>query len=195
MSSFARQFAIGRVGESKIAAWLQHKHKFSVLPVYDKAEGDFKGPVFFTRHATLIAPDMLAMRQNDDGAFEIRWVEAKSKGSFTWHRLSQRWVTGIDRRHYADYINISEILPSVPIWLMFLQGPGRAVDTPAGMTSPTGLYGGRLEYLRRHENHRHDNWGKSGMVYWALQSLTFLAPLREVDSELEPADRLVHAHP
>lgn len=48
----------------------------------------------------------------------------------------------------------------------------QAKDSPP---SPSGLYGGDLSKLIACEHHRHSNWGKSGMVYWEIGSLTKLA--------------------
>lgn len=35
-------------------------------------------------------------------------------------------------------------------------------------------------YRRGHENHRHENWGVGGMVYWAVEHLRQLAGLSDV---------------
>ena len=97
-------------------------------------------------------------------------IEAKHKTAFSWHRLTGRWVTGVDLRHYEYYCKIEDMSPW-PVWLMFLHRGGQAKDSPP---SPSGLFGNRLEVLRRQENHRSDKWGKWGMVYWALPSLKLL---------------------
>jgi hypothetical protein len=47
-------------------------------------------------------------------------------------------------------------------------------------TCPVGLFGNKLAYLKQHENHRHDNWGNHGMVYWARGHLRLLATLDEL---------------
>jgi len=59
-----------------------------------------------------------------------------------------------------------------PVWLLFLQRDGIAKDSNPG---PSGLFGNNIEYLIKHENHRHNNWGKNGMVYWAVKHLVKLA--------------------
>jgi hypothetical protein len=52
---------------------------------------------------------------------------------------------------------------------MFLHDGGQAKDSPS--ESPRGLFGNNINYLREHVNHTHQNWGRHGMVYWAIESL------------------------
>lgn len=158
--TFQEQLAVGKAGESLIAQWLIGRG-FSVLPVYEKIIDEGKGPQLYTASGGMIAPDLLALR-ND----EIMWIEAKHKTAFSWHRITNRWVTGIDLRHYEEYLKVLETT-SIPVWLLFLHRGGQAKDSPAN--SPKGLFGNDLNILSEHENHRHANWGRSGMVYWALK--------------------------
>lgn len=88
-------------------------------------------------------------------------------------------MTGIDLRHYEDYCKVDDASPW-PVWLLFLHRGGQAKDSPGN--SPAGLFGKPLDYLRTHENHRHENWGRSGMVYWAHESLKLLADVEELYS-------------
>lgn len=173
--TFEQQLNFGKIGESIIANWLKRKG-YSVLPVYEKEIQEGKGPQVFTLQGNLIAPDLLVFGNAID---KVWWIEAKHKSAFSWHRITRRWVTGIDLRHYEDYLRVAQISPW-PVWLLFLQRDGRAKDTPLGKNSPTGLYGGTLAYLQNNENHRHDNWGKSGMVYWSETTLTKIAELTKV---------------
>lgn len=173
---FAEQLHFGKIGEGRIAQWLMARGH-SVLPVYEKELHTGKGPVLYSTSAQLIAPDMLCYRGQD-----VKWVEAKTKSSFTWHRLSQRWVTGIDLRHYQDYLTVAASSPWA-IWLLFLHLDSRgAKDTPPELIgkSPVGLFGNDLALLSRCENHRHENWGNSGMVYWAHDVLRLLADIDEI---------------
>jgi len=172
---FDRNFAFGKAGESDIANWLKSRG-YSVLPVYEKEISEKKGPQLFTPSGQLIAPDLFAFGERSDKAW---WIEAKHKSAFSWHRITERFVTGIDLRHYENYLMFSELSPW-PIWLLFLHRAGRAKDTPPNRESPTGLFGRELWYLSKHENHRHKNWGNSGMVYWAHKTLILLASLDEV---------------
>ena len=171
--AFRDSLETGKVGESLIAKWLLRRGN-SVLPVYEIAENQFKGPSLYSAQGRFIAPDMAVLR---GGGFI--WVEAKHKSAFTWHRQTQRFVTGIDRSHYHAYIEVGKIT-SAQVWLFFLHRDGTAKDTPAGLISPTGLFCGEIQYLAKHINHEHDGWGRSGMVYWAAQSLRLIAPLDEV---------------
>jgi hypothetical protein len=116
----------------------------------------------------LVAPDLLAVKRD-----AVRWIEAKNKGAFTWHRLSQQWVTGINLRHYQDYLEVARISPW-PVYLLFLHGPGTAKDSPEGC--PTGLFGGEILSLSKWEHHRSTRWGSSGMVYWSHRVLRCIAP-------------------
>lgn len=170
---FDRRLQTGQVGESLIARWFQ-KRGYHILPVYDVEVDTGKGPRVFVADGQIVAPDLLAFNSE-----QVYWVEAKHKTAFSWHRITGQWVTGIDLRHYNDYLRLREISPW-PIWLLFLQRGGQAKDSPAD--SPAGLFGGELKYLSQHEHHRHRNWGNQGMVYWAYETLRPIAPLSELDS-------------
>lgn len=164
--SFEESLKVGLAGESAIAEWLKARG-FTLLPVYEKLFDTGKGPQLYTPTVELVAPDFLVFRGD-----QVLWVEAKHKTAFSWHRLTGRWVTGIDLRHYQDYLQVADESPW-PVWLLFLHEGGQAKDSPAD--SPAGLFGGNLHKLRQCENHRHENWGKSGMVYWAHENLTLFA--------------------
>ena len=170
-SEFTGSLKYGQLGESKIANWLK-KYKYNILPIYDVQINTGKGPQLFTPTEDLIAPDMLVYRGT-----KVIWFEAKRKGAFAWHRISQSWTTGIDLKHYKHYCKVADTSP-FPVWLLFLQEGGQAKDSPPN--SPSGLYGNNLSYLREHENHRHMNWGKHGMVYWDIGALKKIASLHEL---------------
>jgi len=166
MPSFKQSLEIGKTGESEIAKWLINRGS-SILPVYEIAENQFKGPaVYSADNLSIIAPDMLIFKEG-----KATFIEAKHKEAFSWHRISQKWVTGIDLHHYLQYQKIEETL-KVPVWIMFLHRGGKAKDSEK---SPAGLFGNSLEFLAKNENHRHENWGKSGMVYWNIDSLKKLS--------------------
>lgn len=163
---FEEQLQSGKVGESQIAQWLQSRGHH-ILPVYEIEKGQYAGPaVYASDGSKIIAPDMLVFNNE-----KVIWVEAKHKNAFTWHRISSRFVTGIDLHHYFEYQKIAKLV-SWPVWLLFLHRKGIAKDSPPG---PTGLFGNDLEYLITHENHRHKNWGRYGMVYWAVEHLKKLS--------------------
>ena len=175
MNDFQTQYQFGKIGEGRIATWLRRRG-WNVLPVYEKEIDEYKGPVLYRAlmEGTLIAPDLLCFRDSSP-----YWIEAKTKSAFTWHRATERWVTGIDLRHYEDYLKVARLSP-FPTWLLFLHLNGTGKDTPIGMEGPTGLFGRELLYLEAHENHRHENWGTSGMVYWHKDTLHRLAAVSEV---------------
>lgn len=174
---FHQQLAHGQLGESIIAKWCMSRGS-SVLPVYEKEIDTGKGPRFFTPEGQHAAPDMFVMPS-------MHWVEAKHKTVFTWHRKTARWVTGIDLNHYEDYKRV-QATSTRPVWLLFLHrcSTPDARDLAHGCPAecPTGLFGGGLDYLAENENHRHENWGRYGMVYWAHDVLRLLAGIEELDS-------------
>jgi hypothetical protein len=169
-TEFAQALAYGQAGESAIAMWFRNKG-YSVLPIYEKILDDNKGPRLFLPTETRVAPDLLVFKTG-----RALWIEAKHKTAFSWHRLTERWVTGIDIRHYNDYCVIDDSTPW-PVWLLFLHRGGTAKDSPE---SPAGLFGNELSVLRQCENHRHENWGKSGMVYWAKDKLIRIADVADL---------------
>ena len=166
MNDFEKKLERGKVGESQIAEWLKGRGNH-ILPIYEIEKNQYAGPaVYQSDGGSLIAPDMLCF-----GGGQTIWIEAKHKDAFTWHRISKTFCTGIDLHHYEQYIRVS-MIAEWPVWLLFLHRGGQAKDSPP---SPSGLYGGDLSKLIACEHHRHINWGKSGMVYWEIGSLTKLA--------------------
>lgn len=166
--TFDENLAVGQAGESAIARWLRNRG-CTILPVYEKIIDNGKGPHLFLPTQSVVAPDLFVFKGMD-----AYWVEAKHKSAFSWHRMTERWVTGIDLHHYNQYCIVDEQTPW-SVWLLFLHRGGQAKDSPAN--SPAGLFGNTLEFLSKNENHRHDNWGRSGMVYWAHSSLKLMADL------------------
>jgi len=175
MSNFNQMLAFGKLGESTIAQWL-NKKGWNVLPVYEKQVDEGKGPQLFTPNGQLIAPDLFAFKPFKNKAL---WIEAKHKSVFSWHRNTGRWVTGIDIRHYEDYLKVEALSPW-PVWLLFLHTQARIPNRDDPYPCPVGLFGQTLDKLCQKENHRHENWGKSGMVYWWEKSLVRLAGLEEL---------------
>lgn len=163
---FADNLAYGAAGESAIARWLRSRGH-GVLPVYEKIVDTGKGPQIYMPRAELIAPDLLVFKS--DGAL---WVEAKHKNAFSWHRITNCWVTGIDERHYEHYLRVDRETPW-RVWLLFLHEGGQAKDSEP---SPSGLFGNTLRRLSQTVNHRSDKWA-AGMVYWAIDSLKKLADM------------------
>lgn len=162
MKMFEQKLEQGKIGESYIANWFRRKG-YHVLPVYEIEKSQYKGPALYAADdREIVAPDMLIFGQK-----KIFWIEAKHKNAFSWHRKTKRFVTGIDLHHYGQYQEVAKLV-EWPVWLLFLHRGGQAKDSPE---SPAGLYGRDLDYLIYHENHRHGNHGKSGMVYWWIKNL------------------------
>jgi len=171
--------SFGKVGESKIGMFLRARGN-TVLPVYEKLDDDKIGPRLFAPDEKLIAPDMLVWK-----GLTLSWIEAKHKTVFSWHRITRQWVTGIDLRHYKDYLKIAHSQEKWPVWLLFLHESSEPdeIDKPyCPHECPTGLFGGNLLVLEKNENHRHSNWGPSGMVYWAERTLIKIATLEQIES-------------
>jgi hypothetical protein len=167
--SFAEKLKVGMLGEDAISRWLISRGH-QVLPAYQIQANHGKGPRLFGAYGQLISPDLFVFKDK-----KAMWVEAKHKTSFTWHRITQTWQTGIDKRHWSDYLQVERVTP-FPVWLVFLHKPGEnAKDTPAGMVSPTGLFANSVEVLKDSIDHEHENHGPSGMVYWREKTLIKLA--------------------
>jgi hypothetical protein len=164
-----------------------------VFPAYEIEKSRGKGPQLFCASGDLVLPDLLSFR---DG--KIQWFEAKHKTCFTWHRKTDRWVTGIDQRHFGEYLEVAA-RTRLPVWLLFLHPKARPSDGDLAYgcppECPTGLFGNDVAVLAGCESHRHVNHGKSGMVYWARESLRRLAAAEDLagetntGSELSTADR------
>ena len=104
----------------------------------------------------------------------IIWVEAKTKSGFTWYRKTQEWLTGIDLRHFNDYVEVAKETKA-PVWLMFLQEGKATKDQPEGLVNPAGLYGQWITSLIVRCHHKH-----GGMIYWAEGSLVRMCDLEFV---------------
>ncbi len=173
LMTFSEQLEKGQLVESKIAKWLA-ANEYTVLPVYDTSLSQ-KAPTLKLPTGTLTAPDLLVIKNK-----QFVWLEAKQKDVFSWYRIGQRWVTGIDLRHYADYQQI-ERETRRPVFLAFLhtQTTGTLKEP---YPCPTGLYIRKISILARLESHQSPKWGTSGMVYWADTTLHKIATLKEVYS-------------
>lgn len=162
---FNESLAIGKTGETEIANWILSKGA-TILPIYEIADNQYKGPTIYTGGETIIAPDMLVMSNGN-----MFFVEAKHKAAFTEYRKTGKFQTGIDIKHLHEYIRIQNVT-NIPVWLMFLQRGGIAKDSSP---SPSGLYGGSLGRLYPIVDHFSDRHGISGMAYWNIEDLKFLS--------------------
>lgn len=179
-TTFEERLAFGQMTETDIARWLIGRGGV-VLPVYSVEVDSGKGPRLFSADCELVAPDLLAWCKG-----VLHWIEAKHKSRFTWHRKTQQWTTGIDLHHYKDYLRVANKV-NHPVWLMFLHRLNlpdqRDLDAGCPACCPTGLFGESLDVLKDNESHRHDNWGRHGMVYWNVGALRKLAPIEEFHRE------------
>lgn len=190
--NFRESLLRGQTGETKMAYWLRRAKERSILPVYDIPINTGKGPRFYSAlssgHDQLVAPDMLTI-----GCGKIQWVEAKLKSVFSWRRMPcqrypyARWQTGIDKRHYHDYLHVREVT-DIPLWIMFLHESSTPweKDRKQGCPEmcPTGLFGREITQLEKLVDHEDSYEKASGreypMVYWNHQDLIQLATLEEV---------------
>ena len=74
---FKQALATGKTGESNIAQWLIAKGN-KILPVYEIAEGQYKGPTLYSQAGSLIAPDMLVF----DKTGNVTWLEIKTRRGY-----------------------------------------------------------------------------------------------------------------
>jgi hypothetical protein len=179
MGRFEQNLASGQLGESLISRWLQGRGH-AVFPAYQIEHQTGKGPQMFAASGDMVLPDLLAFRSG-----KIRWFEAKHKTCFTWHRISGRWTTGIDLRHYHEYQEVAH-RTSLSVWLLFFHPksePSKS-DLAHGCPPfcPTGLFGNDISVLTECESHRSDRHGRTGMVYWAHESLRLIAPAKDLAS-------------
>ena len=173
--NFAQAWQAGKLGESQIANWLRYHHGMHVFPAYEKQTRDYKGPTLFCAEGdSLILPDLPGIKGD-----HLYWVEAKHKSAFTFYRKTRSWQTGIDVRLYEQYQDVQK-RTGIGVYLMFVQGEGRAKDAPSD--GPSGLYAGSLSYLMQHEDHRDEFRNGAYMVFWNECALRKIASLEELHS-------------
>lgn len=173
--SFDENLKFGVEGEETVSQWIRSRGR-TVIPIYEKEGNDFKGPRVFTVSGDLVAPDLMVLDLS-----KFSFVEVKHKTVFSWHRISQRWVTGIDIRHWDDYCKIAQLHP-VPFWILFLHRRSQTAEGDG--SSPTGLFGNSIENLAQNYSHSSNRWGRYGMRYWALEHLKKIATLEEICPQL-----------
>jgi hypothetical protein len=196
--SFNDYYAFGRIAESQFAQWLIHKEGWHILPAYEIEIPSGKGPRLSTALGELIVPDILAMKYKGK-KFLIKWYESKHKTRFTWHWKSRNWQTGIDLRHYLDYIKVQE-RTGIEVYIAFLHRcstPSKSdIENHSPVLCPTGLYGQTLTYLMEHEHHR-DKYDRDRreypMVYWNESNLERLATLEQIQTLPVSLWKEVHA--
>ena len=125
-------------------------------------------PATLDRRGRLITPDLLLMKKQ-----QVKWVEAKHKNMATFFRKKWRWQTGIDKRHYEDYLKVQDRTPAWPIWLLFLQ------EVPLETNAPPGLRSAQQDCLAVPSQRVflmkapiRQNGKRNPMVYWGLSDGT-----------------------
>jgi len=180
--NFDQALQFGQIGEGYIATWFRQRG-YHVLPVYEKEIDNGKGPRLFMAQRAgkeqLIAPDLLIL-----GKGKFVWVEAKQKTHFTWYGKGKYWTTGIDLRHYRDYLDVREET-ALPVWLFFLHTNNITSQTDierwnAPAECPVGLFGNELLKLKESFSHQSPHYGPTGMIYWSIAALRLIAPLASV---------------
>jgi hypothetical protein len=194
--SFNDYLSEGRIGEGKIAQWLRRVKNEILLPAYEIEIHSGKGPRLLLKDFQLVAPDFYAI--SIEGTTVLcKWREAKQKTRFTWHWVSKNWQTGIDLRHYEDYLKVRELTQTM-VYIMFLHRgnvpSNKDLQNGSPVTCPTGLYCRSIDYLRAHEHHRdsYDKYGHSyPMVYWNEKTLgPTIATLEEVENAISSPSAL-----
>jgi len=178
--NFDEMLPFGQMGESLIAKYLR-KLGYIILPAYEKEIDNGKGPRIFLPYGypvkELITPDMLARREK-----RTLWVEAKHKSAATFYRKKQRWQTGIDKRHWFDYLQVEKVT-GWPVQVVFLQRLSIITNAPPNVEPcPTGLYTCRITCTISDEGYYIDRLSgrRYEMVYWAVKDLRKIASLEEV---------------
>jgi hypothetical protein len=170
----------GRFGENVVARFLRARG-CSILPIRDIDMGElWKGPrLTGPEGMELVSTDWLVIEPEGKSC----WIEVKTKARWSWHRYSSTWNTGIDQHYLDHYINIAR-RSSIPVRLVFvhLNDAPAISDRENGAPAhcPTGLFGGELLHLAQTVHHTHSNWGKGGMVYWAVDGLEQIATMEEI---------------
>ena len=185
---FADNLRRGQVAEGLIAHWLRRRGNH-VLPAYQIEQDAGKGPALHMAEGdSLVTPDLLAFTP----AGRFVWIEAKSKSAATWYRKGRCWQTGLDARHWRDYVAVSE-RTGLDVWLLFVleQAQPWHYDAAHGApsTAPIGLYGERIDAMvgllaGGTQAHASDAYAR-GMVYWDVAALRFLASMADLSAGVQ----------
>lgn len=176
---FKDSLYFGKIGEDQISMIFRERG-WGVIPVYEKTMDDGKGPRVFLKKGeeSLIAPDMQVFKDK-----WVLWVEVKRKSSFSWSTRDLVWRTGIDKRHFDDYIEVNQKTPW-KVHLFFIHDSEYCSNAPRGKKSPTGIFYNSIDYLKDNisfasKSPKTLDYGKTGMVYWDVSNLKRLSPIKE----------------
>ncbi len=193
-NEFHERLARGQIGESLIARFLRRRN-WILFPAYEKEINNGKGPRLFLPFGfdekQLILPDIQGMNTLSQLVY---WFDVKHKSACTYYRKNKRWQTGIDLRHYQDYLKVQKFT-KWPVWLLFLQREATITNAPPGVKPcPTGLYGCPITQPYSDDGW-HWSYGKRcDMVYWGIDDLKFMAPLQAVLDETNDAECQFESH-
>jgi hypothetical protein len=209
--NFNSAYTYGKIAESLIAQWLMITFGYILLPAYEIETHSGKGPRLSGLNGDLIAPDLLAILIKRRKVL-MQWCEIKHKDHFSWFRTNAgevlnpatlrcrpfpgRWQTGIDLRHFEDYIKVQE-QTGIEVFLLFLHSSSipSLDDLKQGSEKvcPTGLFGGSLYDLMQNWDHKDSYENKKRrkfpMVYWNVNDLNHLATLDEFMAVLNSKGR------
>lgn len=176
MPDFNTMLKFGKETENRVATYLQQKQSCSLLPVCNIKSHQFKGPHIIG--ADLIAPDFIVFGSlNMISKNNHIWIEVKGKFGFSWYRKNSAWQTGVDNSAFSSYCKVADET-GIPVGLLFLGYGEQSKDAPVG--SPSGLYGGSIDYLQDNIDHYFSDYGNGGMVFWNVNDLVKIAELSEL---------------
>jgi hypothetical protein len=157
LQTFPQRLAHGRRVEHR-AADILIRAGWYVVPSYDFTGRDGgKAPRLTGPFRGFVLPDLDAAK---DG--RRLWVEVKAKTGPTFHRKTQRWEHGINRRHYYDYQQV-RLKTGAPVALVIHQ----AKDDTWWMAYLHRLHPHRREYQGPH-------MGRDGMVFFPADNFACL---------------------
>lgn len=160
------QFKLGRMGERIVAAMYQRAGLW-LIPSYDYAGEDGDTPPRLQgEHGQFVIPDFDAA---SDG--HRRWIEVKTKGGATLHRLTGRLEHGISRRLYEHYWEVREIT-GTEVWIsVYEMDTGEVLhQTLPLLTEAARFYDG-------------SKMGPSGMVFFPRDAFVLFGNVADVDAE------------
>ncbi len=176
---FRGQLNYGYVGEDRVKRFLIDVMGLSVLVTSRQPFATGKGPrIEQAMGQNIVASDLSVfgpLEKVFGTGMVFSWIEVKRKSAFTFYNRS--WQTGIDIPKWDDYLKAYRVL-NTPIWILFLHEPGhKAINTPDGKQSPSGLFGNSVDALAQNIDHKRTSASRGsphGMVYWRSDSLVLL---------------------
>jgi len=149
--NFEKLLKFGQEGEHEVAKYLIEKG-VSVLPLYQfNAE---EAPYIVNMNNKLISPDLICFNKVSF------FVEVKTKNQ--WVEFKGSLETGLDKRHYLHYLEISKTT-NLQVYLFFNHK----------QKEPLGIYCCKLEDFTREWDGMYNNVRKSpSMVFYDYSVLT-----------------------